>query len=139
MSQNAQQQTFQLSYGDCDMLGIAYFAIFYPWMERTYSSWLFSHDIRGGEMAQQLGVYTVGLKSQCRYLAKCTVFDMLTTQLVRVHIGVTSYTVGCDFLRGDTMVAQGEILFACRGPDQAKAALPPRLHEALLSLPEPKS
>jgi acyl-CoA thioesterase FadM len=23
---------FQLSYGDCDTVGIAYFAIYYPWM-----------------------------------------------------------------------------------------------------------
>jgi acyl-CoA thioesterase FadM len=136
MSQNCQQLTFQLSYGDCDTVGIAYFAIFYPWMERTYSTWLFSRGIRSGQMMEQLGVYVVGLKSQCRYLAKCEVFDSLTTQLVRNRIGTTSFAVGCDFMRGTQLVAQGEIEFACRGPDHAKAALPALLIEALSSLPE---
>jgi hypothetical protein len=61
----------------------------------------------------------------------------LTTQLVRRHIGVTSYIVGCDFSRGDILITQGEISFACRGRDHLKAPIPPDLLAALNSLPEP--
>jgi acyl-CoA thioesterase FadM len=134
-SASAGGQTFQLSYGDCDMVGIAYFAIFYPWMERSYSTWLFAHGIRSGEMAERFGVYTVGLKSECHYLDKCTVFDTLTTRLVREHIGTTSFIVGCDFRRDDEIVAHGAITFACRGLDHRKAPIPAELLTALNSLP----
>ena len=138
MNGNAQQLSFQLSYGDCDALGIAYFAIFYPWMERAYSTWLYGFGIRSGQMLQDLGVYCVGAKSQCEYLATCQVFDVLTVRLLRQHVGVTSYTVGCDFMRDQQRVAHGEILFACRAPDHAKAPLPSRLLQALHSLPQPQ-
>ncbi len=132
---NAGGHTFQLSYGDCDTVGIAYYAIFYPWMERTYSTWLFGHGIRSGEMVDRFGAYTVGLKSECQYLAKCVVFDTLTTRLVRRHIGTTSFIVGCDFYRGEEIVTQGAITFACRGLDHQKAAIPQELLAALNSLP----
>jgi acyl-CoA thioester hydrolase len=64
------------------------------------------------------------------------VFDTLTVQLLRQHIGVTSYAVGFDFMRAAQRVAQGEIVFACRGRDHAKTPLPSRLVSALQSLPE---
>ncbi len=55
--------SFQLSYGDCDTAGIAYFAVYYPWMERAYSTWLYSRGIRAGELVDQLGILTVGVHS----------------------------------------------------------------------------
>src|SRR5690606_5402817 len=70
-------QRFQLSYGDCDVLGISYFAIYYPWMERTYSTWLYTHGIRSGHMVDDLGVLTVGISSGATYVQAAKVFDEL--------------------------------------------------------------
>ena len=123
-----------LSYGDCDAIGISYFAINFPWMERTYSAWLHSLGLDSHTMLDAIGVGTVGLKAECRYLAQCVVFNELTCTVVRERIGTTSYTLGFDFLRGDEPVAYGAITYAVRGPDGAKAAIPDRLRAALDSL-----
>lgn len=133
------QQRFQLSYGDCDAVGISYFAINYPWMERTYSVWLHSFGLDSHTLLDTVGVYTVGLKSECRYITSCKVFDELTCTVVLDHVGNTSYVLGFDFERGDELVAHGKMTFAVRNPDGTKAPIPERFLAALRTLAPPKS
>ena len=128
-------QRFQLSYGDCDTVGIAYFAVYYPWMERAYSTWLYSHGLRSGELAEQHGFMTVGVHSECTYKAMVRVFDELTVRLVLDRVGSSSYTVGFDFLRGDEVVTHGSMTFVCRTPEGGKSAIPDVLMEVLRTLP----
>lgn len=127
--------SFQLSYGDCDTVGIAYFAIYYPWMERAYSTWLYSHGIRAGELVDQLGIVTVGVHSECTYRAMVRVFDELTIRLVLDRVGASSYTIGYDFVRSDEVVTHGTMTFVCRSPEGGKAAIPEKLVEILRTLP----
>lgn len=131
----APQLSFQLSYGDCDTVGIAYFAIYYPWMERAYSTWLYAHGIRAGELVDQLGILTVGVHSECTYKAMVRVFDELTIWLVLDRVGSSSYTIGYDFVRGDEVVTHGTMTFVCRSPEGGKAAIPDKLLEILRTLP----
>ena len=126
---------FQLSYGDCDTVGIAYFAIYYPWMERAYSTWMYSHGIRSGELAQQLGFVTVGVHSECTYKAMVRVFDELTIRLVLDRIGSSSYVIGFDFLRADEVVTHGSMTFVCRTLEGGKATIPDALMKVLRTLP----
>lgn len=129
---------FQLSYGDCDAVGIAYFAIYYRWMERAYTSWLFGQGIRSGEMQGELGVVTVGISSGARYLSTAKVFDRLSCQVVLDRRGETSYRVGYEFTRDGSLVTRGQMSYACRNAnDFSKARLPDRLHETLGRLPAP--
>jgi acyl-CoA thioesterase FadM len=132
---DAPELTFSLAYGDCDALGIAYFATFYPWMERAYTGWLYGHGIRAADLVPDFGIYTVGLQSSCRYLTPCRVFDELTCRIVADHIGTTSYALGFDFVRGGELVAHGQIVYAVRLPEGGKAPIPQRIHELLDSLP----
>ncbi|GAB2670618.1 hypothetical protein GCM10027271_33640 [Saccharopolyspora gloriosae] len=127
-------QRFRLSYGDCDALGIAYFAIYYPWMERTYSSWLHGHGLRSAELATELGAGTVGVRSEATYLAPVHVFDELACAAVRERIGATSYTLGFEFTRGGELVTYGRMTFACRSPEGTKAPIPDRLRALLETL-----
>ncbi|WP_199286791.1 MULTISPECIES: hotdog domain-containing protein [Nocardioides] len=130
---------FQLAYGDTDTVGIAYFGIYYRWMERCYSTWLFANGIRSGQMAEDLGVVTVGISSGCRYVDTVEVFDEITCQAVADRIGTTSYVVGFEFTRGDQLVTKGQMTFAARDPETfGKAAIPDRLLEVVRSLPEPR-
>ena len=129
--------SFQLAYGDCDVVGIAYFAIYYRWMERCYTSWLYANGIRSGEMTEELGILTVGLSSGARYLQTVTVFDDLDCQAVAQRIGASSYTVGFEFTRKGDLVTKGEMTFAVRNPDFTKAEIPSRLREVLERLPAP--
>lgn len=130
---------FQLAYGDTDTVGIAYFDIYYRWMERCYSTWLYSQGIRSGQMAEDLGIVTVGLSSGCRYLATVEVFDELVCQAVAEHVGNSSYAVGFEFTRGDTLVTKGQMVFAARNPDDfGKAPIPERLLKAIHALPQPR-
>lgn len=127
---------FQLAYGDTDTVGIAYYGIYYRWMERCYSTWLYAHGIRSGQMAEDLGVVTVGLSSGCRYVATVEVFDEIACQAVAERIGRTSYAVGFEFTRSGELVTKGQMVFAVRAAsDFSKATIPPRLGEVLTSLP----
>lgn len=128
--------SFRLSYGDCDTLGIAYFAIYYRWMERAYSGWLYEHGLRSGELAESLGVLTVGAHSECTYKRMVRVFDELTIRLVLDRLGTTSYAVGFDFVRDGEIVSHGAMTFVCRDPESGgKAEIPERLLSVLRTLP----
>lgn len=128
--------SFQLAYGDCDVVDIAYFAIYYRWMERTYSTWLHAHGVRSGQMQEDLGIVTVGVSSGASYLRPARVFDRLTCQLVLDRLGTSSYTVGFDFTRDDELVTRGHMTFACRSLDWAKTPVPERLAAILRTLPQ---
>lgn len=125
-----------LSYGDCDIVGIAYFAIYYRWMERCYSLWLAAHGIRSGEMVDDLGVVTVGVSSGCEYRGTVHALETLTCQAVRQHVGGSSYRIGFEFTRDGELVTVGQMTFVCRQPDFGKGAIPDRLRDLILTLPE---
>jgi acyl-CoA thioesterase FadM len=130
---------FQLAYGDTDTVGIAYFDIYYRWMERCYSTWLFAHGIRSGQMAEDLGAVTVGISSGCRYVDTVEVFDEVVCQAVADRIGSSSYVVGFEFTRADRLVTKGQMAFAVRDPaDFSKMQIPPRLLEVVQTLPQPR-
>lgn len=138
MNRRDDQLTFQLAYGDCDAVGIAYFAIYYRWMERAYTSWLYTHGLRSGELADELGIVTVGISSGATYHQTATVFDELTCQVVLDRIGTSSYTVGYEFTRDGELVTRGQMTNACRGLDFTKAAVPEKLATILRTLPPPR-
>lgn len=138
MSIDQGQLDFQLSYGDCDTVGIAYFGIYYRWMERCYSNWLYSHGLRSGQLLDQLGIITVGVSSAADYVDTATVFDVLSCQAVHVRLGESSYCVGFEFTRDDALITRGQITFVCRQPDFTKATIPQQLRDVLMTLPEPR-
>ncbi len=127
--------SFQLAYGDCDAVGIAYFGIYYRWMERLYTTWLFSHGIRSGELQEQFGIITVGLSSGADYHRPAKVFDLLDVQARLDRIGSSSYRVGFDFTRDGEAITTGQMTFACRGLDWAKTPVPQGMLDVLTTLP----
>lgn len=127
-------QRFRLSYGDCDALGIAYFAIYYPWMERTYSSWLHARGLRSAELAAELGTSTVGVHSEATYLSPVHVFDELACEAVLDRLGATSYSLGFEFTRDGELVTYGRMTFACRTPEGTGTPIPERLRTLLDTL-----
>jgi len=128
---------FQLAYGDCDVVGIAYFAVYYPWMERAQTLWLHSHGLRSGELVEDLGVLTVGVHSECTYKQMVRVFDELTIAITLDRVGTSSYTLGFDFVRDGAVVTHGAMTFVCRTPEGGKAVIPQRLLDVLHTLPTP--
>lgn len=131
----AGRMSFQLGYGDCDVVDIAYFAIYYRWMERTYSAWLHAHGIRSGQMQEQLGIVTVGLSSGATYVRSAHVFDRLTCTLVLDHLGKSSYVAGFNFHRGDELITRGHMAFATRDLNWDKTPIPEPLSAILNTLP----
>ena len=127
--------SFQLAYGDCDVVGIAYFAIYYRWMERAYTTWLHEHGIRSGQMLEDLGIVTVGVSSGATYEQPVRVFDRLTCHVVLERLGASSYTLGFDFIRDGALVTRGHMSFACRNPGWDKTPVPGRLAAILSTLP----
>lgn len=131
---NARTQTFRLAYGDCDTVGIAYFAVYYPWMERTYSSWMYENGVRTGELGEDFKVVVVGVRSEATYVQPARVFDDLTCEVVLDKLGTSSYTLGFEFRRDGELVTLGKMTFACRTLDYEKSPIPPRIRELLESL-----
>src|SRR5690606_13352926 len=129
---------FQLSYGDCDAMGIAYFAIYYPWLDRTYTAWLHSHGLRSGVLEPALGIATVGVRSAATDHRTPKVFDELVCQAVLDRIGTTSYPVGYEVTADGELVTRGQMTYACRDGAFAKAPVPERLAEVLRTLPAPR-
>ena len=76
-------------------------------MERAYSTWLFSHGIRSGELAEQLGVMTVGVTRSARTRRMVRVFDELDVRLVADRVGTTSYVSASTSSAGDEVVTHG--------------------------------
>lgn len=128
---------FQLAYGDCDVVGIAYFGIYYRWMERCYTNWLFANGLRSGELLDEVGVVTVGVNSSAQYKQTVKVFDRLRCQAVADRIGNSSYSVGFEFTRDGELVTKGQMTFAVRDADFAKAEIPQRMRDVLATLPAP--
>ena len=129
---------FQLAYGDCDTVGIAYFGIYYRWMERCYSTWLAAHGLHSGELQDQIGVVTVGLSSSAQYKQTAKVLDKLRCQAVADKIGTSSYAVGFEFTRDGELLTKGQMVFAVRDPETfGKAEIPQRLRDLLGTLPKP--
>jgi acyl-CoA thioesterase FadM len=128
-------QEFGLAYGDCDAIGISYFAIYYRWMERTYSLWLHDCGLASHEFPEKLGIYVVGFSSECRYLNQAVVFDWLRCEVGLIHRGNSSYILGYQFTRSDVTIAFGKIKYACRDLEHRKVEIPSSLDDALASLP----
>lgn len=124
-------QTFRLSYGDCDAVGIAYFAIYYPWMERTYSCWMHDNGLASDTLPETFGIGTVGVHSEATYLRQVNVFDQLTCEMLRDRVGTSSYTMGFEFRRKGELVTLGTMTFACRALDGQKSPIPARFVEVL--------
>lgn len=108
-----QSTDFRLSYGDCDPLGIVYYAAYYPWMERVYNEWVFENAITPPETFKKWGVNTVMKASGCEYLVPGVLFDALTCRLRLKKIGNTSFTVWFEIARrkDEVTVATGHMVF----------------------------
>lgn len=128
---------FQLAYGDCDAVGIAYFGIYYRWMERCYTTWMFANGLRSGELLADVGVVTVGVSSSAQYRQTVRVFDRIRCQAVLDRIGTSSYSVGFEFTRDGELVTKGQMTFAVRDGQFARADVPPRMRALLETLPSP--
>jgi acyl-CoA thioesterase FadM len=128
--------TFRLSYGDCDAVGLAYFAIFYPWMERAYSCWMHDRGISSDRLPKDFGIGTVGVHSEATYLQQVRVFDALHCEMLRDRVGRTSYTLAFPFRREGELVTLGRMTFACRTLDGHKTPVPDRFVEVLGTLPQ---
>lgn len=131
----AGRQHIQLAYGDCDPVGIAYFAVYYPWMERCYSTWLGAHGLRSGDLADELGVLVVGVRSEVDYLATASVLDVLVCQAALDRLGSSSYAVGFEFTRDSVPIARGRMTFAVRDLEMGRTTIPGRLRNLLGTLP----
>ncbi len=129
--------SFQVSYGDCDTVGIVYFATYFPWMERAYSTWLWSRGLRSGSLLEDEGFLTVGVHAECHFRAMVRLFDELTVQPRLQRIGRSSYVVGYDVVRAadSVVVAEGTMTFVCRDADGGALPVPTVLRDVLEALP----
>ena len=129
------QLSFTLAYGDCDTVGIIYFARYFPWMERCSTLWWHSQGVRVGHLLEDHGIVTVAVNTSLDYIAPARVLDEVTVRMVVDRVGTTSFTLGFDFTRAGELLARGSMTFACRDQSWVKIALPDALRAPLAGLP----
>jgi YbgC/YbaW family acyl-CoA thioester hydrolase len=134
MSGRSDRLTFTLSYGDCDTVGIIYFARYFPWMERCSTLWWHSHGIRVGHLSEDHEVVIVGVNASLDYHSPARVFDEITVRLVSDSIGSSSFALGFEFTCEERLLARGRMTFACRDLSWEKSELPAALREPLEAL-----
>ncbi|MCB1474761.1 MAG: acyl-CoA thioesterase [Rhodobiaceae bacterium] len=127
MNKILQSMDFRLSYGDCDPLGIVYFAAYYPWMERTYNEWVFQNGITPPEQQSKWGVNTVMRASGNDYLIPSVIFDALTCRMTAGKIGNTSFSVSYEIVKRDEpnkLMATGFMSFVMVNGDLKPTPVP---------------
>jgi acyl-CoA thioester hydrolase len=104
---------FRLSYGECDPVGIVYYAAYYPWMERVHTEWVIKSGLTQDENRRRWGVLTVCRASSCEYLSPGKLFDKLTITMRLGNLGGSSYTMVFDISNRSEAVARGTMTLVC--------------------------
>ena len=111
MSAYLHTQTRRIVMSEVDVAQI-HFTTFLRWMDRGLSEWLaevgypFTRLLADGP-----GIPIVD--SQCSFLARVHLDDLITLQTGVKDIGRTSFRSGHRFFRGDELVGEGTLVHVC--------------------------
>lgn len=119
---------------DTDAGGIVFYANYLKFFERARTEWLRAAGVEQHALREDTGVMFVVAATSLRYLAPARLDDLLTITVEPQPAGRASLVVRQRALRGDTLLAEGEIRIGCvraldlkphRLPDAVVAAITP--------------
>lgn len=129
----------RLSYADTDPAGILYFAVWFPWMERIQSEWLYLQGLRQDMLQERFGFTTVTRHADCEYLSPVGLFDEIRISMSVSRIGRTSFTSSFRMRRIQTtvVVATGSLTVVCLDAHGQPVPVPDPLRALLDSVTVP--
>jgi len=119
---------------DTDAGGIVFYANYLKFFERARTEWLRAAGVEQHALREETGIIFVVASTSLRYLAPAKLDDLLTITVDPEPAGRASLVVRQRALRGDTLLAEGEIRIGCvraqdlkpqRLPDAVVAAIAP--------------
>jgi acyl-CoA thioester hydrolase len=115
---------------DTDAGGIVFYANYLKFFERARTEWLRAAGVEQHALREETGVMFVVAATSLRYLAPARLDDLLTITVEPEPAGRASLVVRQRALRGDTVLAEGEIRIGCVRATDLK---PQRLPDAVVA------
>jgi len=115
---------------DTDAGGIVFYANYLKFFERARTEWLRAAGVEQHQLREETGTMFVVAATSLRYLAPARLDDLLTITVEPEPAGRASLVVRQRALRGDTLLADGEIRIGCVRATDLK---PHRLPDAVLA------
>ena len=107
-------------YQDTDAGGVVYHANYVNFMERARTEWLRTFGYSNAGLMTELGVMFVVRKLELNYLRPALLDDMLSVTAQLKEIGRSRITLVQTVLRGEEMMAEGEVHLVCVGAESFK-------------------
>jgi acyl-CoA thioester hydrolase len=115
---------------DTDAGGIVYYANYLKFFERARTEWLRAAGVEQHQLREDTGLIFVVAATSLRYAAPARLDDLLTITVEPQPAGRASLVVRQRALRGETLLAEGEIRIGCVRASDLK---PQRLPDAVVA------
>lgn len=112
-------------YEDTDAGGIVFYANYLKFFERARTEWLRAAGIEQQQLREETGLIFVVAETALRYLQPARLDDLLTLTVEPEPAGRATLMLRQRALRGDTLLAEGQIRIGCvRAADLKPQRLP---------------
>ena len=115
---------------DTDAGGIVFYANYLKFFERARTEWLRAAGVEQHQLREETGIIFVVTETRLRYTAPARLDDLLTVTVEPQPAGRASLVLRQRALRGDTLLADGEIRIGCVRAEDLK---PQRLPDAVVA------
>ncbi|HXU93817.1 MAG TPA: tol-pal system-associated acyl-CoA thioesterase [Gallionella sp.] len=100
-------------YQDTDAGGVVYHANYVNFMERARTEWLRTFGYSNAGLMKELGVMFVVRKLEVNYLRPALLDDELSVTAQLKDVGRSRITLVQSVIRGDEVLAEGEVHLVC--------------------------
>jgi acyl-CoA thioester hydrolase len=114
-------------YQDTDAGGVVYHANYVNFMERARTEWLRTFGYSNAGLMKELGVMFVVRKLELNYLRPALLDDMLSVTALLKEVGRSRITLEQTVLRGEEVLAEGEVHLVCVGAESFKPVSVPEV------------
>lgn len=114
-------------YQDTDAGGVVYHANYVNFMERARTEWLRTFGYSNAGLMMELGVMFVVRRLELNYLRPAQLDDMLNVTALLKDVGRSRLTLAQSVLRGQEVLAEGEVHLVCVGAESFKPVSVPEM------------
>jgi acyl-CoA thioester hydrolase len=98
---------------DTDAGGVVFYANYLKFFERARTEWLRSYGVAQQALRDETGAIFVVSDTRVRYLRPARLDDEIDVTVTVQQAGRASLVIGQQALRGDELLAEGEIRIGC--------------------------
>ena len=107
------KHTLRVYWEDTDAGGVVFYANYLKFFERARTEWLRHLGFGQQALRDETGAIFVVTDTRVRYRAPARLDDAIDVTVVLQHAGQASMTIVQQALRGEVLLAEGEIRIGC--------------------------